>query len=62
MTVEELTLKAIEDIKDELKDFRKDISELKVAVSVLKTKAAIWGSLAGSVPVVIGYIIKVIVG
>jgi len=38
----------------------KEITELKVEIAVLKTKAALWGAIGATIPVVIGIIVELL--
>ena len=62
MTTEEMTLDLIKDVKRDVRGLYIEIGKIKIEMAVLKTRAAVWGSLAGSVPVVIGFVIKTIWG
>ena len=39
---------------------RKDIGELKLELVMLKVKSGLWGIVAGSIPVVIALILKIL--
>lgn len=56
--VEDLILESIREIKSDLKSIKGEISFLTKEVTILKTKATIYGSIAGSVAVFVFSIIK----
>lgn len=51
-------LKELEKLNRRLDVMEKDIQHIKVEVNTLKTKAAMWGVLAGAIVTIIGYILN----
>lgn len=57
-----LVLSELKDLKSGQAEFRDDVQSLRVDMAVLKTKAGVWGALAGAVPVAIGLMLHWLTG
>ena len=53
-----LILTSLDEIKENIKDLHKEVTELKVAQGKLETRSSIlWGAVGGMVPALIGFLI-----
>lgn len=48
---------AIDTIKEDVREIRTDVKELLKDTSALKVKSAIWGSIGGCIPFIIGLVV-----
>lgn len=57
-----VVLSELKDLKEGQKEFRGDVEAIRVEMAILKTKAGVWGMIAGAIPVSIGLVVHWLTG